>query len=903
MAIGREDGVQRGLRALFGSGAVGDLSDGELLDWFGRDGGRGEPAGAAFRALVERHGPMVLRVCLRSLGDPDDALDACQATFLILARKAGTVRSRDSVASWLHGVAIRVSADARASAARRRAHERRGGEQAARRAIGRDRPDLDPGPSPEALPALHEEVGRLPEKFRAPVVLCHLEGLTHEEAARRLGMPVGTVRSRLSRARDWLRLGLTRRGLAPAAATGLALAAGRADAAPAALLGRAVEAAIGSAAAGEVPAGVVPLIRKEMARMARRQLKMVAVAAMALGVAAGVGLGFGVPTPPPPSLATADDPTGPTPVAAPQGPAPLPGRAEVRDALKGWWERMQTLQFRERSHPDLGPDGRPVPGSFVILVDYAHAAGNRRALRFGSISRDGIESSFAEQRCDGMTKVKSGRTGKPPNEDIWVLASDQTDTRDRYEGAQSTVTWLLMFAAGSDSRPFYTYIDEGAPLAISRDADGKARVVLTLKRMGTDIPYELDPDHGYLPRHVGGFFDTRVTRFARVGSVWFPAEGTTSGGRERFEVVDLAINRPIPDARFTMPPELKRRAIRLSPTPPGLYGPETLAKARAHPGDAANVAALVAMIEDPSASSEVRVEAIELMLKDHADDPAMPRVRGQVVAWMAGTEGGRPEAFLRGAVDRAGAGEAKARATLDLARFLRRRGDHRLQEYWIDVRPGQADAPGAPPSTHEATAAADADEADRLLRSLDDDGGPVAAEARAERDEMANFGLGKVAPEIVGEDLDGRPLRLSDYRGRVIALVFWGDWCGICRAEYAAGRALAKSFADDQALIKAGAYPRFALLGVNSDPDRARPRALAQSGEVAGRSWWDGGTSGPIARAWKVEGWPTIYVLDASGKIRAKNIRGAQVPRAVEAIMAEGMAGRRAAATAPATTP
>ena len=124
------------------------------------------------------------------LGDLHDAEDAFQATFLILVKKARTVRKGDSVASWLHGVALRVSADARAAAARRRRHEGRGAEMAARSADGR------PASVEESLDlgqVLEEEVGRLSEKYRAPVVLCHLEGLTHEEAAERLRWPVGTV--------------------------------------------------------------------------------------------------------------------------------------------------------------------------------------------------------------------------------------------------------------------------------------------------------------------------------------------------------------------------------------------------------------------------------------------------------------------------------------------------------------------------------------------------------------------------------------------------------------------------------------------------------------------------------------------------------------------------------------
>src|SRR4051794_25877581 len=187
--------VSKHLHTLFNVGTIGNLTDGQLLERFisGHDG----CAEATFTALVERHGPMVLRVCQQVLSDSHDAQDAFQATFLVLVRRAGSVRKRDSVASWLYGVAHRVARRARADAARRRAHERRGAALAAE--------SVGDGDRPEPWPELHEEIARLPEKYRAAVVLCYLEGLTTEAAARTLGCPQGTVLSRLSRAREQLR--------------------------------------------------------------------------------------------------------------------------------------------------------------------------------------------------------------------------------------------------------------------------------------------------------------------------------------------------------------------------------------------------------------------------------------------------------------------------------------------------------------------------------------------------------------------------------------------------------------------------------------------------------------------------------------------------------------------------
>ncbi len=203
MSRARYGVVLRQIQTLYHVGTVGALTDGQLLERF--TAGVGEPAELAFAALVERHGPMVLRVCRSVLREPHDAQDAFQATFLVLVRKAGSIRKRDSLASWLHGVACRIAAGAKAATARRLRHERNAAEAAVTSVADRDPDDL--------APVLHEELDRLPEKYRAPIVLCYLESLTHEQAAQQLHWPVGTVRSRLARGREQLRGRLMRRGL------------------------------------------------------------------------------------------------------------------------------------------------------------------------------------------------------------------------------------------------------------------------------------------------------------------------------------------------------------------------------------------------------------------------------------------------------------------------------------------------------------------------------------------------------------------------------------------------------------------------------------------------------------------------------------------------------------------
>jgi len=168
---------------------------------------------AAFAALVERHGPMVWSVCRRVLNDDHEAEDAFQATFLVLTRRADAIRQRQSVASWLYGVAYRVALKARAKVGKRRAREQRLTEpaEAIEPATGNGQMDLA---LRELRAVLDEEVNRLPAKYRDPLVLCYFEGKTKDEAAAELGWPTGTVSGRLARARDLLRDRLTRRGLA-----------------------------------------------------------------------------------------------------------------------------------------------------------------------------------------------------------------------------------------------------------------------------------------------------------------------------------------------------------------------------------------------------------------------------------------------------------------------------------------------------------------------------------------------------------------------------------------------------------------------------------------------------------------------------------------------------------------
>jgi RNA polymerase sigma factor (sigma-70 family) len=196
-------------------------TDAQLLARFARRADEG-----AFAALVERHGPMVLRVCRQLLRQPADAEDAFQAVFLVLMRRAGEVRQAELLGNWLYGVALRVAARLRAREARRRSRE---GQAVAMAEVGAESPETQP----DLPPLLHQELDRLPEKYRAPIVLCYLQGKTNVQASEALRCPLGTVKVRLARARALLRSRLARRGVALSAVLAAAgLAQNRATAAP-----------------------------------------------------------------------------------------------------------------------------------------------------------------------------------------------------------------------------------------------------------------------------------------------------------------------------------------------------------------------------------------------------------------------------------------------------------------------------------------------------------------------------------------------------------------------------------------------------------------------------------------------------------------------------------------------
>jgi RNA polymerase sigma factor (sigma-70 family) len=341
----------RQLGSLFGGGCAAGLSDLQLLE---RITARGEPADeAAFAAIVARHGPMVLGVCRQLLGDHHDAEDAFQAVFLVLARQARSIRDPDALGAWLHGAALRTARKARARLARRRQTEVEG-------AVSRSEVRLAAPPEQvidrEQAEALHREIAGLPGTFRLPVVLCYLEGLSLSEAAERLRCPAGTVHSRLDRAREKLRRGLARRGIALSTTGIVAMLAPRsASASVSSLLcdsttRAAIHFAARHAAGGALSAPAAALAQEILNTMLAHKLKAAALAVLMIATLA-TGAGYL-------SINALARPREGEPRGEPQAQT---ARTEPRppDSPRPP-ERRMTVVGRV-----LDPDGKPVRGAVV----------------------------------------------------------------------------------------------------------------------------------------------------------------------------------------------------------------------------------------------------------------------------------------------------------------------------------------------------------------------------------------------------------------------------------------------------------------------------------------------------------------------------------------------------------
>jgi RNA polymerase sigma factor (sigma-70 family) len=468
--------------------AAGQSTDCQLLEKFA--GSRDE---TAFAALVQRHGPMVRSVCLRVLHVEQDAEDAFQATFLVLARKAGALRGENAVGPWLYEVAYRVARKAKTAAARRTARERR-----ARGAT--PHASISAADWHELRAVLDEEMNRLPRKYRIPLVLCYLGGKTNQEAAGELGWTKGTVSGRLARARDLLRARLRRRGLTlSSAALSAALAPeSLSPSLPALGASAAIKVAVRLAAGQEarVSACAAALAKAVLREMFWDRLKGAAAWLLVLAVvgpAAGVlcyralagapsqakhGGAAAVARPEPPALVKKE---ASAPPPADEGAKPKPEVVKMAEEPKPGvvWREQATLQFKGWIESlALSPDGKMVAavgmpsgrmdGVCDVTLWDASTRAKRAALSGRARAKQMKPAPAILFSPDGKTLALIGRSDLA----LWDWATDKVRSADR-------TGKIMRVPPGppvevQDCEPI-CFAGDGMTLA-ARGSDGKVRV-------------------------------------------------------------------------------------------------------------------------------------------------------------------------------------------------------------------------------------------------------------------------------------------------------------------------------------------------------------------------------------------------------------------------------------------
>jgi RNA polymerase sigma factor (sigma-70 family) len=419
MAASQLGTVLRYVRHLSAAHAVRDISDLQLLHCFASR--RDE---AAFTALVRRHGRLVWGVCRHVLPHEHDAEDAFQATFLTLARKASTMHFRSSVASWLHGVAYRHALEIKRKAARRRVHEQKASTMPRTAATN----DVA---LRELQAVLDAEVQNLPEKYRAPFVLCCLEGLSKAEAAAQLGWKEGTVSGRLAQARDRLRDRLSRRGLTLSAMlSAAALTEGAARAVPTALLAKTVRAIILLTSGQPMAAGLASAQAAVAQGYAKGKL------ATAVILLAGFFAGGGILA----HQALVERPPEEMAVRPEQPPAPKGDPEPLRDRFgdplpPGAVARMGTIRFRHSNWVDAvgySPDGTfVVSGSYDRTIRFWDPTTGKELRRFTGHTSSVTGFVFTD---GGKTLISSGGEGMVR---VWEVSTDrEVRSFQAHEGSQ-----------------------------------------------------------------------------------------------------------------------------------------------------------------------------------------------------------------------------------------------------------------------------------------------------------------------------------------------------------------------------------------------------------------------------------------------------------------------------------
>ena len=971
------------IQTLYAAGTLGNQPDEFLLERFLAD-----PAAIAqdcFAVLVERHGPMVYRACRQVLGNDHDAQDAFQATFLVLARRASTVRKRDSLGSWLYGIALRIAWRARANRIRLQGLERRVASRINEAESSPEAPE--PG-----WPELHEEVDRLPRKFRDAVVLCYLEGLTTEAASRRLGCPQGTVLSRLARARARLKARLAERGLAIPA--GFVIGGITIDSMASSVLSGLTRSLSLTAArilegdgVGDVGSLTVRTLAEGMLRLMSRTRMIRSAASVLVSslllASVGVFIHATAAAPPGkendaavPKKAAAQEKAEAREPAATQGPGTLIVRAS-RMSDQGFGDAFNGLItinpetgdrhtiYRGRSLGQISPDGRFVvstpiktpKGGFGMGVWIHDIQGKQAPRRI--FDRHG-ESYWSH---DGRKVVITSSIDKNTQEN-WIVDADGTNlTRlpipdtDVVTDCSRDGAWLatrthafnsphrgrqtLVRLDGSSSRrlsegqdgnphPISTRFSpdgrsiacvehvmegkEGKIRVSVEDLDGKARRTLPLETRGDGlVSVTWSPDASRLAIEVMDNTNrtsyisivnrdgTGLRRLPLPQSKWlYISLGWTSQASIpplQDDILDNPVRADDPSSAgrylaLLKAEELEARAAEATKKRREAghqdqdddtqeqnqrlmkYAAKFLEVAEAAPDDLAAYRSLL-WIFQRCWIGPAYLRALDLLAEKYADRDEVAQ------AALMHTHSILPcdERIFRAILAKNGNRQIQGQITMTLARYLLNRADRihqaRSCPEWargweklhLEGGTDPKEVAGLFQGDPEELSSQAAKLFERVIREYPDVRGSRTATliepAQVELRKLREIAVGKPAPEICWIDLDEKPMRLDEFKGKAVVLHFWADARGPSLQALPDARVL-EELKRDRPLV---------VLGVNCDSFRLAAKAAAKEGGMKWPSWFDGGdliTFGPIAQDFNVRGVPAIFLIDHEGVIRHK---------------------------------
>ncbi len=825
-----------------------ELSDADLLQRFVE--ARDE---AAFTALVERHGSLVLGVCHRALGNPHDAEDACQATFLVLARSAATVRKTASLSCWLHRVARSVAANLRRERFRREQREHRIPPPVVRDTAG------EIGWR-EVQAALDEEIARLPERYRAPIILCYLDGKTRDEAATRLALSPGTLHGRLERGRRMLCERLTRRGLTLSAtllATAVGEGAARAIASPTLVLASA-RAALAFAArdardVGGVSARTLSLAREGFRGAIIGKLRVAAAVTLCAGLLLTAGDSFSAAEQPAPDARTSAKNVA---NAAP---------AAVR-SLEGTWQAVAVEVNGKRNTSEEATDLQMIFSGDAITLKSISGLGGERKQKF-KLRPDISTVAIDLTSLDGQEK---GQTTSA----IYSLKND---------------VLTLCFARAEKGA--------GARPGEFKTREGDGRILIEMVRKGAKRPGAT--------AGVTRADDPARAEFATIQREWQKAEDRYG---KAFDKAKTAEERQKLTTELKLTANaLAERSLKVADGNPEnpvaltclfwSYGrarnTDTGEKALALLRDGRIARARFDELADALTKASVEsgrgLELAPLVLeraKQNLDHPRAVRA----LIWVCNryykfpgdkaTEAPRPfAAAAEIIVDRfadspeisnfceclAPADSAPPPWALKFERHLKTiqaKNHDRL----VRVTSSFALASILMNAAGESRQKEGLKLLEQFVKDFDGSDPKVAAVedvylyfARAEVKRFRLLRPGMPAPEIEGKNLDGGPMRLSQFRGKVVLLSFWATSCAPCMKLIPHERALAERLKDKP----------FAIIGVNSDSEDAEIKKVLLAQRINWPSFRDQRTGkSSISADWQITGIPTLYLIDSEGIIR-----------------------------------